>query len=112
LTVRDTIQFIVWSPPAYKRSAPMRRECIPAIWPLFTTGKLRMDQILVDAYRATDYVVSDRCNEVVVRIGERSHQVDALLARFGARSGVFITAWNPFSRSLPVDATSTDSVAS
>ena len=59
-----------------------------------------MDQILVDAYRTADYVVSDRRHEVVIRIGKRSHEVDALLARYSARSAVFITAWNPFSRSL------------
>jgi Protein of unknown function (DUF3293) len=58
-----------------------------------------MDQVLLDAYRTTDYVVFDRRREVVIRIGERSHAVDTLLARFGARSAVFITAWNPFGRS-------------
>lgn len=56
--------------------------------------------ILVDAYRTTDYVVPDRRHEVVIRIGKRSHKVDMLLARYSARSAVFITAWNPFSRSL------------
>jgi hypothetical protein len=58
-----------------------------------------MDQILVDAYRSTDYVVSDRRNELVIRIDKRSHQVDLLMARFRARSAVFITASVAF---LPV----------
>ena len=59
-----------------------------------------MDQALVKAYQTTDYVVCDRQREVSIRVGRRSREVDRLLARFGEPSAVFITAWNPFSRSL------------
>ena len=38
---------------------------------------------------------------VVVRIGRRSGAMDALLRRRGARAG-FVTAWNPFSRPMPL----------
>lgn len=52
---------------------------------------------LLRAWRATDYVA----NAVPVRIGRRSPAMDALLARIGARTGVFVTAWNPLSRAMP-----------
>ena len=39
---------------------------------------------------------------VVVRIGRRSGAMDALLRRRGARAACFITAWNPFSRPMPL----------
>jgi hypothetical protein len=61
-----------------------------------------MDQALIEAYRTTNYVVFDRRGDVTIRIGERSGAADQLLVRFGARSAVSITAWNPFSRSLPI----------
>jgi hypothetical protein len=53
---------------------------------------------LLRAYRASDYSVG----VVVVRIGRRSAAMDALLARLGARTSVFVTAWNPLSRRMPV----------
>jgi hypothetical protein len=59
-----------------------------------------VDRAVVKAYQTTDYVVFDRQREVSIRVGRRSREVDRLLARFGARSAVFITAWNPFSRIL------------
>ena len=59
-----------------------------------------MDRALIEAYRTTNYVVFDRRGEVTIRIGERNAATDQLLARFGARSAVFITAWNPHSRNL------------
>jgi len=52
---------------------------------------------LLRAYCATAYVV----DAAVVRIGRRSTAIDALLARTGARAGVFITAWNPLSHAMP-----------
>jgi hypothetical protein len=52
---------------------------------------------LLRAWRATDYVVGT----VLVRIGRRSAAMDALLARIGARTGVFVTAWNPLARAMP-----------
>jgi hypothetical protein len=53
---------------------------------------------LMRVWRATDYVVG----AVVVRIGRRSPAMDALLAGMGARSGIFVTAWNPLSRAMPL----------
>lgn len=50
------------------------------------------------AYVATSYVVMDRGKEVTLRIGHRSPVVDALLGRYQARTGVFVTAFNPLSR--------------
>lgn len=52
---------------------------------------------LLRAWRATDYVV----DAAVVRIGRCSPAMDALLGRTGARTSVFVTAWNPFSRAMP-----------
>ena len=48
---------------------------------------------LLAAYRRTRYVVGD----VVVRIGRRSAGASPL------REAVFITAWNPYSRRMPVE---------
>ena len=59
---------------------------------------------LVSAYRKTDYVAHDNGRVVVVRIGHQSMAVDGLLARMHARNGAFITAWNPFSKSLSLGA--------
>lgn len=52
---------------------------------------------LLRAWRATTYTADG----AVVRIGRRSSSMNALLARLGARAGVFVTAWNPFSRAMP-----------
>jgi hypothetical protein len=57
---------------------------------------------LISAYLATDYVVFSKGRTVSIRVGQRSLFVDALLTRIGARSGTFITAWNPFSKSQSV----------
>lgn len=57
-----------------------------------------MPSDLVYAYLATDYVVFDGRKSVMVRVGQRSTSVDALLARWQAKTGAFITAWNPFGR--------------
>ena len=56
-----------------------------------------MKSDLVSVYLATDYVVFDE-KSVVVRVGQRSRSVDALLARWQAKSGAFVTAWNAFGR--------------
>ena len=50
------------------------------------------------AFRRTGY----EAGGVVVRIGRRSGAMDALLRRRGARAAGFITAWNPFSRPMPL----------
>lgn len=48
------------------------------------------------AYRATDYIVEHE-PPFVLKVGVRSDRAAALLAARSALSGVFITAWNPFS---------------
>ncbi|HVY15583.1 MAG TPA: DUF3293 domain-containing protein [Rhodopila sp.] len=52
---------------------------------------------LLRAYRSTAYHVPG----AVVRIGCREPMVDRLLDRHRQRTGVLITAWNPFSRRMP-----------
>jgi Protein of unknown function (DUF3293) len=65
---------------------------------------------LIQAYLATRYlvVVAYDAPSVLaeVKVGRRSAAMDRLLGIHGARSGVFITAWNP--RSRPVDRTLND----
>jgi hypothetical protein len=51
---------------------------------------------LMDAYRRTRYLAGD--GGAFATVGRRSGSIDALLAAHGARSGVFVTAWNPGSR--------------
>jgi hypothetical protein len=63
-----------------------------------------MQSGLVSAYKATDYVAHGNSWVVVIRIGRHSLVVDRLLARMHARNAAFITAWNPFSRELSVEA--------
>jgi hypothetical protein len=50
---------------------------------------------LIEAYRATDYVLFDAEGEVTVNIGRRSAAFDAVLARRGAATAVIVTAYNP-----------------
>jgi hypothetical protein len=52
---------------------------------------------LVRAFRASRY----EAGGVVIRIGERSAAMDALLRCHGARHAGLVTAWNPFSRAMP-----------
>jgi hypothetical protein len=58
-----------------------------------------MPSDLVLAYRATDYVAFNGSRAFLVRIGHRSLVIDGLLTRMKKRSGAFITAWNPYSKS-------------
>jgi hypothetical protein len=53
---------------------------------------------LIDAYKATRYVVLHDGKELCLRVGERSLAVDQLLASRGTQTAAFITAWNPRSR--------------
>ena len=59
---------------------------------------------LIQAYRVTRYLVVESGDRAAVlaeaRVGQPSPEIDRLLDGQGARSGVFITAWNP--RSQPV----------
>jgi hypothetical protein len=53
---------------------------------------------LLEAYLATRYLAGPAGAEAEARIGRRSAAIDALLEAEGASSGVFVTAWNPYSR--------------
>lgn len=50
---------------------------------------------LLEAYRTTRFVAYDGDRQVVATVGEHVTEMDALPHRLAARSGVFITAWNP-----------------
>ncbi len=53
---------------------------------------------LLRAYRRTTYQAAG----INVRIGQRSTEADRLLRLHGARTAVFITAYNPYSRLMPL----------
>ena len=53
------------------------------------------DDNLLEAYRTTRFVAYDGDREVVATVDLHVPEMDALLGRLAARSGVFITAWNP-----------------
>lgn len=59
---------------------------------------------LLAVYQATLYTVETEAGALGVRIGARSPAIDRLLSERGARSGVFITAWNPLSRLVGSEA--------
>ncbi len=63
---------------------------------------------LIAAYVGTAYLILDRDGAGVAeaRIGETSRDIDALLDSHGARSGVFVTGWNP--RSEVADGAAND----
>lgn len=50
---------------------------------------------LLEAYRTTRFVAYDGDRPVVATVGAHAPEMDELLHRLAARSGVFITAWNP-----------------
>ena len=52
-------------------------------------------EALLEAYRTTRFVAYDGDRQVVAMVGEHAPEMDELLHRLAARSGVFITAWNP-----------------
>jgi hypothetical protein len=57
----------------------------------------------ISSYRATRYVVLDGGRAVTIRLESASPELDALLAKHGATSGICITAANPFSEWQPED---------
>jgi hypothetical protein len=67
-----------------------------------------MSDELLREYERTRYLVLDDrgISRAAVGVGETSADIDAILADYGATSGVFITAWNP--RSEPVDQDTND----
>jgi hypothetical protein len=56
---------------------------------------------LLSAYEATDFVVFDQDEEWIVKVGEVSPRIDAMLDRFDAARAIVVTAFNPRSRVLP-----------
>ncbi|MHB2165645.1 DUF3293 domain-containing protein [Alsobacter sp. R-9] len=56
---------------------------------------------LTAAYRATSYVAGAGDQRIVLRVGERSEALLRAMAGRGVASAAFVTAWNPFSVSLP-----------
>lgn len=57
---------------------------------------------LVRAYQAPDYVMLESSDavEFVIRIGQPSSELDALLHNRGVSSSAVLTAWNPSSQPL------------
>ena len=53
------------------------------------------------AYRTTDYDAQSAGRRIVIKVGERSAEVDRALARGRASRGVYVTAWNPQGRQAP-----------
>jgi Protein of unknown function (DUF3293) len=64
----------------------------------------KMPSNIVLAYLATDYVAFSDGRTFSIRVGQHSLVVDGLLTRMKARSGAFITVWNPFSKSQSAGA--------
>ena len=61
-----------------------------------------LDERLIAAYRATDYVLFDADgSEIVLKIGRLAPEFDRVLERRGAASAVIVTAYNPRSVVLP-----------
>lgn len=56
---------------------------------------------LEDAFRATSYIVSAPGGPILLRIGEKSPELDRLLAEYRVTEWAFITAYNPGSFQLP-----------
>jgi hypothetical protein len=61
-----------------------------------------MNDDLIKAYNATDYVVDDD-PPLVLNIGARNDGVRILFASFNVESAAFITAWNPAGKQLDLD---------
>ncbi len=55
------------------------------------------------AYLQTNYVVQNEERQIIIRIGEYNLALDELLKLNKAESWAFITAYNPYSNSLPVE---------
>lgn len=55
------------------------------------------------AYRATNYVVDDRSVRFTIRLDEGNAGLREFLTAHGAHSWAFLTAYNPYSRTVPDD---------
>ena len=67
-------------------------------WEEIRRGAPTVSARTLSAYRKTTYEAAG----IGVRIGRRSPAMDRLLALHGVRQAVFITAYNPFSRRMPL----------
>src|SRR5260370_25229196 len=70
-----------------------------------------IDPGLLKAYKQTRFVVWTPEGEIVLRVGERNLQLEALMAKFGAVSSAFVTAWNPGSVKLSIEENQTRQAA-
>jgi hypothetical protein len=66
-------------------------------WQEIRRGAQTVSARTLTAYRKTTYEAAG----IEVRIGRRSPAMDRLLASYAVRQAVFITAYNPFSRTMP-----------
>ena len=55
---------------------------------------------LLQAYLSTSYEVDLPNGRIALRIGEKSHELDEFLRKYGYQSWAFITAYNPGSKPL------------
>lgn len=55
---------------------------------------------LVDAYIKTTYVVYDGTKTINIRIDKYNPDIDTLMEKYGAKSWLFFTAFNPYSKKL------------
>jgi hypothetical protein len=63
-----------------------------------------LDQQLIAAYSATDYVLfAEPGEEIVLKIGRHNGALDRILEQRGAMAAVIVTAFNPRSVVLPDD---------
>jgi len=58
---------------------------------------------LLEAYKRTKFIVDQPDGGVIIRHGERNHDIDKVLLQHAVRSGAFITAQNPHSQRLSDD---------
>jgi hypothetical protein len=59
-----------------------------------------LDAALVEAYRATDYLVGDGSGRFILRVGQQSPALARHMQTASASSALFITAYNPYSVQL------------
>jgi Protein of unknown function (DUF3293) len=70
--------------------------------PLYCSNMIDPD--LLKAFQTTRFIVFTPQTEIVMRIGERSSELDELMTRCDPPSCAFVTAWNPGSKRLPETA--------
>lgn len=58
----------------------------------------RISPTLLAAYRATDYAIQRPEGELIVRVGAHDPELTAFQEAKSARSGAYLTAWNPYSQ--------------